>query len=116
MAKCKYHCERSLCDDCRAAHWHGEVSALSEMRDTLDECTGELRAYVAAKRAQCVENVKKSQQTKKFVNMTMQQIKRKFELELEKKRDEMYTAIDSFVNSQKRQARDVLIHLDCSSS
>ena len=34
--------------------------------------------------------------------MTMQQIKRKIELELENKRDELYDTIDSFVDNQKK--------------
>ena len=34
--------------------------------------------------------------------MTMQQIKRKIELELENKRDELFETIDSFVDNQKK--------------
>ena len=34
--------------------------------------------------------------------MTMQQIKRKVELDLENKRDELFNSIDTFVESQKK--------------
>lgn len=34
--------------------------------------------------------------------MTMQQIKRKVELELENKRDELYNSIDAFMENQKK--------------
>ena len=34
--------------------------------------------------------------------MTMNQIKRKVELELETKRDELYNSIDAFIENQKK--------------
>jgi hypothetical protein len=55
-----------------------------------------------SKRNQCKENVKNSQQIKKFISMTMQQLRRKIELELENKRDELYAFIDNFADGQKR--------------
>ena len=51
---------------------------------------------------QCNENIKNSAQIKRFVNMTMQQIKRKIELELENKRDELFNSIETFVDNQKK--------------
>ena len=39
---------------------------------------------------------------KKFINLTLQQIKRKIELELENKRDELLNAVDTFIDNQKR--------------
>jgi hypothetical protein len=55
-----------------------------------------------AKKSQCQENIKSSQQIKKFINMTLQQIKRKVELELENKRDELFHSVDAFVENQKK--------------
>jgi hypothetical protein len=59
-------------------------------------------AKTAAKKAQCNENIRNSQQIKRFINMTMQQIKRKVELDLENKRDELYHSIENFVDSQRK--------------
>ncbi len=56
----------------------------------------------AAKKSQCSDNIRNSQQIKKFINMTMQQIKRKVELELENKRDELYNTVETFCENQKK--------------
>ena len=75
---------------------------LIKIKTTLENSVADLRKYLSAKKSQCQENVKNSQQIKKFINMTLQQIKRKVELELENKRDELFHSVDTFVDNQKK--------------
>lgn len=93
--------EVQLCSSCYEKQWQNELNELLKMKSYLENGVQELKKYLAAKRTQCNENIKSSQQIKKFINMTMQQIKRKIELELENKRDELYHSIDAFVENQK---------------
>lgn len=93
-----------LCDGCYQKHWQNEVNELIKYKSYLENNVRDLKKYLAAKRSQCNENIKSSNQIKKFINMTMQQIKRKVELELENKRDELLNSIDLFVENQKKYA------------
>ncbi len=83
-------------------NWQAEVDELLKMKSNLENNISELKNYLAAKKSQCNENVRNSQQIKRFINMTMNQIKRKVELELENKRDELFSSVDSFCDNQKK--------------
>ena len=102
LIKCNSHCELMLCEQCQQKHWQMEINELIKLKTDLENNVADLRVYLAARRSQSIENVKSSQQLKKFITMTMQQIKRKVELELENKRDELYSSIDQFVENQKK--------------
>ena len=94
--------DTQLCENCIHKRWQTEISELIKVKTYLENSVDELKKYLAAKKSQCNENIRNSQQIKRFINMTMQQIKRKVELELENKRDELYHSIDNFVDSQKK--------------
>jgi hypothetical protein len=102
LIKCNSHCELMLCELCQQKHWQMEINELIKLKTDLENNVADLRNYLAARRSQSIENIKNSQQLKKFITMTMQQIKRKVELELENKRDELYSSIDQFVENQKK--------------
>jgi hypothetical protein len=102
LNKCTAHCDLMLCESCQQKHWQIELNELIRMKSLLEQNVADLKKYLSAKKSQCHENIKNSQQIKKFINMTMQQIKRKVELELENKRDELYNSIDAFVENQKK--------------
>ncbi len=102
MHKCKGHCNKDICEDCREKHWQVEVDDLLKMKGHLEIGVADLKNYLSAKKSQCNENVRNSQQIKRFINMTMNQIKRKVELELENKRDELFSSVDSFCDNQKK--------------
>jgi hypothetical protein len=93
-----------VCEECQEKHWQMEINELLSMKTYMENSVADLKKYLAAKRAQCLENVKGSLQIKKFINMTMQQIKRKVELELENKRDELLATVDNFCENQKKLA------------
>jgi hypothetical protein len=95
-------CDIQLCENCAAKRWQNEVNELVKIKTFLENSVEDLKKYLAAKKSQCNENIRNSQQIKRFINMTMQQIKRKIELELENKRDELYHSIDVFVENQKK--------------
>ncbi|CAF0870248.1 unnamed protein product [Brachionus calyciflorus] len=94
--------ELQLCENCYQNQWENEINELMKMKNFLENGVIDLKKYLAAKKTQCNENIKNSHQIKKFINMTMQQIKRKVELELENKRDELFNSIDAFVENQKK--------------
>jgi len=100
-----------VCEECQEKHWQMEINELLSMKTYMENSVADLKKYLAAKRAQCLENVKGSLQIKKFINMTMQQIKRKVELELENKRDELLASVDNFCENQKKL---VLIYIEIS--
>jgi hypothetical protein len=102
LTKCAAHCDKQLCESCCDKHWQLEINELIKIKTTLENSVADLRKYLSAKKSQCQENVKNSQQIKKFINMTLQQIKRKVELELENKRDELFHSVDTFVDNQKK--------------
>lgn len=91
-----------VCETCMQKRWQDEINELLKYKTCLEAGVRELRRYLSAKKNQCNENIKSSQQIKKFINMTMQQIKRKVELDLENKRDELFNSIDAFVENQKK--------------
>jgi hypothetical protein len=122
MVQCLSHCNLVLCEGCKSQHWQDEISDLMNMKVRLEDNVTNIRKYLGnylntrlkienlinfieylvSKKQQCNENIKSCEQIKKFIAMTMQQIKRKIELELENKRDELYETIDSFVENQKK--------------
>lgn len=91
-----------VCESCAQKRWQIEVEELVRIKTYMENSVEELKAYLNAKKKQCNENVRNSYQIKRFINMTMQQIKRKVELELENKRDELIHSIDNFVDNQKK--------------
>lgn len=102
VVRCASHCDQKVCEQCQQKHWQMEINELLTMKTSIENSVADLKKYLAAKRSQCLENVKGSLQIKKFINMTMQQIKRKVELELENKRDELFAAVDNFCEDQKK--------------
>lgn len=102
LQKCKAHCNLDICENCKQKHWQTEMDELLKLKSHLETNVGDLRNYLSAKKAQCSENIRNSQQIKRFINMTMNQIKRKVELELENKRDELYSSVESFCDNQKK--------------
>ncbi len=107
LQKCKAHCNLDICENCKQKHWQVEVDDLLKMKSHLENSIGELKNYLTAKKSQCNENIRNSQQIKRFINMTMNQIKRKVELELESKRDELFSSVDSFCDNQKKLSTSV---------
>ena len=102
VIRCASHCDRLVCEGCQEKHWQMEINELLNMKTFMENSVADLRKYLSVKRSQCLENVKSSSQIKKFITMTMHQIKRKVELELENKRDELFSAVDSFCENQKK--------------
>ena len=137
LQKCKNHCNLDICENCKQKHWQVEVDDLLKMKSHLENSITELKTYlgntvatktykickhlsfkimksfknfsnlIGAKKSQCNENVRSSQQIKRFINMTMNQIKRKVELELESKRDELFSSVESFCDNQKKLSTSV---------
>lgn len=107
LQKCKAHCNLDICENCKQNHWQIEVDDLLKMKTHLENNIADLKGYLGAKKAQCNENVRSSQQIKRFINMTMNQIKRKIELELENKRDELFSSVESFCDNQKKLGTSV---------
>ncbi|RMZ98920.1 hypothetical protein BpHYR1_053538 [Brachionus plicatilis] len=91
-----------VCEKCYEIQWENEINELLKMKNFLENGVSDMKKYLGAKKSQCNDNIRNSQQIKKFINMTMQQIKRKIELELENKRDELFSSIDAFVDNQKK--------------
>lgn len=107
LTKCTAHCEKYLCESCKNNHWQREIDELMNLKGHLEANVNEMKNYLNSKKVQCQQNVQSSAQIKKFITMAMQQIKRKVELELENKRDELFNSIDTFVENQKRISQSI---------
>lgn len=49
MHKCKGHCNKDICEDCREKHWQVEVDELLKMKNHLEGSVADLKNYLSNK-------------------------------------------------------------------